>query len=199
MLTKSLTVIIQQSVLLLSDNFNIIISIASTVCNHRQLMQSPNNWCHRYTRSALQHTATHCITLHHTATHCNTLQYTAPHCTTLHHTATQCHTLQHTPIADSRCNHTTLATITDMARSLWFISRRALLYHYCLQSQTLDTITEHLLQFIHAAHCNTLQHTATHCTTLQHTATHHNCRHSIQSPNTCYNHRHGAQPIIVIL
>jgi len=165
-----------------------------------------------------QRTATHCNTLHHTAPHCNTLQHTAIHCTTLQHTATHCTTLQHNA---THCN--------------------------TLQSQTVDAITQHLLQsqtwraaydsFLGAHYytitvcnrrhsiqfwskepppppggflsiklhntwytsytqgtvtlCTTLQHTAPHCTTLQHTAI----------IDTRYNrpHRHGAQPIIVIL
>jgi len=134
-----------------------------------------------------QRAATHCTTLHHTAPHCITLHHTAPHCTTRHHAAPHCTTLHHNA---THCN--------------------------TLQSQTVDTLAQHLLQFIHAAHCNTRQLSATHRNTLQsqavntiaqhllqsqtwraaydsflgahyYTITVCNRRHSIQSPNTCYN------------
>ena len=87
------------------------------------------------------------------ATHCNTLQHTASQCNTLQHTASHCTTLQHTALVAGRL----FATCCNMPQHTSTPCRRAELGE-CLPVQV------HKSTLHHAAHCNTLQHTATHAT-----------------------------------
>jgi len=141
----------------------------------------------QYTRSTLQHTATHCNTLQHTATHCNTLQHTATlcraacswwaqvvlHCNTLQHTATHCNTLQHTATHCHTLQHCAVLPAPAGLRSWHTATHCNTLHHTAPHCSTLQHTAAHCSTLQHTIeHCNTLQHTTTHCNTLQRTATH---------------------------
>ena len=115
-------------------------------------------------RESTTESSVYCFVLQHTATHCNTLQHTqffffkmtrqctsgAPTCCSPCSTLC-CSTLQHT---GTYCNTQTF-------------------FFEWIGAVNLGRL--HLAPYAPrcvAAHCNTLQHTATHCNTLQHTATH---------------------------
>jgi len=94
------------------------------------------------------------LTFSHTATHCNTLPHTATHCNTLHRTATHCNTLQYTA---NRLSSLTVSRVSgelveELAHDDWGMQF-------------------HKVPLSTAAHCNTLQHTATHCNTKQYQTT----------------------------
>jgi len=123
--------------------------------------------------STLQQIATHFKTMQHIAAHCNTHDVppssgrhcpSAACCSTLKRTATHCNRLQHTATHATDCNTTRCNTVQHSAKRCNTLQHAA----------THDVPASSERHYLCAAHCDTLQHTATHCNTLQHTATHYN-------------------------